>query len=690
MVAPGVLVACTLWVAWIVVLPFLRNASETRGDGAGHFALAQLFGAADWPALRIFQPSFFLGFMQGEFYPPLFHFVVATLGKVLSLVVAYRGILALAMLATPLAAYRCARAMGAHPTRAAWFVVATTAILFTSPQLLQAERLPGGTFHSTSVIGLAANGFALPLWFEAMGAIALALRRRTTAAIVLASALSAAVVLSHFVCAVAELAFAGALVVVLARAHLVRTLATALAIASATFLLSAFFVVPFFVDRAVSPLATIPAGHVPLTYTLAVLALLSIARKRVNRSRAACAAVLFVVSIVVAQWVGTANGFAAHLDRFHPFVQIAALLPICRALPRRLPLAITGALAGAIAIALSLAQAREFARWDAPGTLRAPPLPPSARTLIVGDAMQLPGPHWISNAWPASTGSASALGLFVESSPVAPYLFQVSRILVPSALSWGVDLGDDFEAFQERLLRAPSSQTSQRLRAALRRLGIDHLLTEQAVQEGAFGSESTISMGAVVPARRSGEFTLYRLASDSRTERATIARGPLIACASAESETYRALARDWLFGSRDDEPLPIVAANAFTPTDPDALREAVVHCDVLEESGPKWRLSIDATEAIPVVLALGFHPRLRARAAGSELPVYRSGPGLAMVIGRGEIEVDLESRALESIFDRISILSWLLALLFGCGRVSGNYSQVRLRFRSKGSLRTSD
>lgn len=690
MVGPWIAAACSLWVAWIVVLPFLRNASETRGDAAGHFALAQLFRDTCWPAWRSFQPDFFLGFMQGEFYPPLFHYLVATLGKCWSLVAVYRGILALAMLATPLAAYRCARALGFHATRAAWFVVATTAILFTSPNLLQAERLPGGTFHSTSVIGLAANGFALPLWFEAIGAIVLALRRRSAVSIVIASVLSAAVVLSHFVCAVAELAFAGVLVAVFARTQAIRTFATAVAIASGTFVLSAFFVVPFFVDRAVSPLATIPAGHVPLTYVLAALALLSITHERVNRCRSACAAVLFVVSIVIAQWVGTASGFAAHLDRFHPFVQIVALLPICRALPRRLPLSITGAIAGAVAIALSFAQAREFARWEPPGDMRAPALASSARTLIVGDAMQLPGPHWISNAWPASTRSASALGLFVESSPVAPYLFQISRILVPSALSWGVDLGEGFEAFQERLLRAPEVETAQRLRAALRRLGIDHLLTEQSPLDGEVGRESMTSMGSVVAARRSGEFTLYRLDSESQSGRATIARGPLVACESAETERYRTLARDWLFASRDDEPLPIVAAGAFAAADPEAVRGAVVRCDVIDDRHPIWRLSIDANEAIPVVLALGFHPRLRARGDGIDLPVFRAGPGLAMVIARGEIEVDLGTRSLETIFDRISIVGWMLLLLFGYGGVSRKYRQVRLRFRSKGSLRTSD
>ena len=229
-----------------------------------------------------------------------------------------------------------------------------------------------------------------------------------------------------------------------------------------------------------------------------------------------------------------------------------------------------------------------------------------------------------------------------------------------------------------------------RLRAALRRLGIDHLLTEQSLQDGVLGQETMISMGSAVPARRSGEFTLYRLESDAGTGRATIVRGPVVACESAETENYRSLARNWLFARSDDEPIPVVAAEAPAPTDPASLRTAVVRWEEIAERRPHWRLSIAANQAIPVVLAVGFHPRLRARCDGVELPVLRAGPGLTMVIGRGEIEVDLESRRLETIFDRVSIVSWLFVFLFGCGSVSRKYRQVRLRFRSKGSLRTSD
>ncbi len=89
--------------------PFLISNNLEGFDAAGQYANAYYIRHAFWPWPGGWNSMLLLGFPQGIFYPPFFHWLSAALSFIIPLALAYKIILSLAVISFPLIYFRLAK-----------------------------------------------------------------------------------------------------------------------------------------------------------------------------------------------------------------------------------------------------------------------------------------------------------------------------------------------------------------------------------------------------------------------------------------------------------------------------------------------------------------------------------------------------------------------------------------------------
>lgn len=662
----AILAAATLALFLWLVLPQLASHSDTVGDAPGHVGAAAFLRDRLLPALRGFQPQFFAGYEWGQFYPPLFHVFVAVVSFGTTIEMAYRIVVACSVLILPLALHRFARGCGASRARAVVAMLGGLAALCATPWLGGGGRASGGTLFSTYVVGLGANAFALPIWLIFAARLPHALRRGGKP-LLSTALLGAGLLLSHFVCGVAAAIFGAVTVLVTvgcSRASMrPRVVRNACVIAVTTLALSAFFVVPYVVDRDVSAVSFIDAGDSTVTAALAMTAVLAAIVAGVSvgarRSRGVVVLAVFSAILAIGMPLGERLGMGGHLDRFHTFSQLAAIGAMACSIPRGLMTGVAGAVSAAICLALGLAAADSLKAPAAPPVARFPRLEATSRVLVVGHPARTPGRHWLQNVTPRETGANGVIGLFVESAPTARFLFDLAACIEPEVLRWGVpgELAET-RGIQD-FARAEVSERARRLAWMLRAFGIDHVLTESDLPAPLADPNPRLVLETADAASSRPSFFLHRVGDGAIV---SIVEEGTIAFHDARDPAFATATIEWLY-SAGTAPLPSIAPLDSRAAPQPTERAPAVEVIAYDPLAPRVEFVVHADSPAPIVVKLGWHPSFVATGERGRIAIERAGNGLMVVTTKGRVVLERVPRAIDRWAVWVTLTTLLVVLL---------------------------
>jgi len=154
-------IAVELFILFAFIVPFFIKGSIYTWDMAGHYFSAYYTKAYLLPELTLFgwNPYHFWGFPQNQFYPPLFTILTSSLGYVLPLNIAFKLIVAVSVLLTPVSLYYFLINHSISKKISAYITALLSMILIFSPSII------GGNLITTFLGGAVSNALALPLLF---------------------------------------------------------------------------------------------------------------------------------------------------------------------------------------------------------------------------------------------------------------------------------------------------------------------------------------------------------------------------------------------------------------------------------------------------------------------------------------------------------------------------------------------
>lgn len=154
-----IIASITLILLLTIFIPFIFINSLDKFDTPGLLSLSWFIKEYKFPDFQGWNPYFFAGFPQGILYPPLFHWTVAALGKIISLEPAYKLIITIAGLFIPITVYRFNKKL--YDRRG--FALLSTLIILIGLILLPGYL--GFNFDGLLDYGLGPSFVSIPLFF---------------------------------------------------------------------------------------------------------------------------------------------------------------------------------------------------------------------------------------------------------------------------------------------------------------------------------------------------------------------------------------------------------------------------------------------------------------------------------------------------------------------------------------------
>lgn len=228
------LVPIELFTLIKIIIPFLRYNNLNVWDMIAHYSLAWYTRDFLFPHAVGWNPFFYAGYPQGQFYPFLFHYLAAISGFIFGSELGFKMVLSISILLAPISFYYFARKFGFSTTESSFTMLIMWILLFFPKEHI------GGNFFSTFHNGMVTNMFAIPLLFFYLGKLNESFK---TGRYVTSSILFGLITLTHiFTAVISVIAIASFL---LAKAKSARNLIFVFKHVTLSSLLTAFWIIPF-------------------------------------------------------------------------------------------------------------------------------------------------------------------------------------------------------------------------------------------------------------------------------------------------------------------------------------------------------------------------------------------------------------------------------------------------------------
>jgi len=615
------------------VIPFWRYNNLQIWDMFGHYFSAWYVKEYLFPSAIGWNPFFFAGFPQGQFYPPLYSWLSAALSYVFGLNFAFKLVLVTALLLTPLSFYFFSRRAGLDRITAAAAMLAMWTVLFLAPE----EHL-GGNFHATFNVGLVTNALALPLLFFYIGAIMSSVKTKRFAA---SSALLALLALSHlFTAMVGVIALIATILAscLKERAKTKEFLLLGAKHTALAFLLAGFWAVPFVAKSAYARPEWIGTGFAQHAYLLFGLAAAYFAYTYFNKKEYLHIAtfMLLFVSFVL---VGNALHLQLHFYRFQLFFYLLAVVCLASLVKKRSYVLFAVAVLLCAVVLLRVSDIHPEGVLDLPKFYNITGV--DGRLLVLASPEKQPSPHMYQHFVPLKSMSYGLKGLFVESSPNSKYVLQLEKELDSGSLVWGTRVS----------MKNVSLSTIEK---QLDLFAVSHVFSFYS-PDGSnweYVKRITFFNGYIDGRIERFFYELYRL--DEHPYFEVLDYKPRVVKQNWENEALK-----W-FMSEDTK--------VFVDDDvPDAVGDGSESIEVLEMS-PRQdyiKMKVDAAHDVPVLIKISKFPNWKAYVGGKKAKIYRASPHLMLVYGRGIIELKYERTVADILglllsFAGVAWLTWLL------------------------------
>ncbi|HSX58008.1 MAG TPA: hypothetical protein VLE47_01915 [Candidatus Saccharimonadales bacterium] len=633
---------------WLILLeiPFLffsylylTTASLAVYDASSHASAVWYLKNYLWPLPFGWNSFNLLGYVQGLSYPPLFHYLAATLAFFVGVDWATKSLIVISLLALPLSIYLFTKV---------FFRTLRAQIFTTSLLLLLIFVLPGyfgADLKGLVQIGLLPSFFSLPLVFLYFWSL---FKPRQN--LVLSSVLLASVLLTHFVagifCCLVLLCFA------LSKAIFKQFSKESLSHLALALLLSSFFLVPFFINNSLLSQSVHPAALFWPNLATLIISLVSIfffyQRKKTNLLALSLLCLLIslalLAEVVVNHFLQTSfiylKIYSLHLYRYQIYLYITtAFLLIYFPADFLFRILKKPRIKPEIMVLLPLLVLLGISFF------RNPFLVMQERTEIINKSTQgrfietfnredsFPFVYTTQNQLVEKDAKTWAYGLFTDATPNGPYLSSLIFSFDPSAESIK-------GPFIER-----KKIDQQRVYSALNLFAINNLLFLKPP-------------GAVT----SGKISTLLLSSD----KSPIVETPQLKLINIRKNWNSEVEKWWLEKGKLENLLVYDPKETFQPTKAQGQIEDLTH----NKDWTKFSFDVKASEKVPVLVKFAKFPGWVAKENGKQIEIYQASPDLMLVTASGKIEFEFHTLWYQTLTLVISLTTVLLLI----------YVQIRKKF----------
>ncbi|MEX0617164.1 MAG: hypothetical protein WD231_05185 [Candidatus Woykebacteria bacterium] len=638
-----ILVGLSLVFLGLLVVSFWENNSLEIYDAPGHVSLVWYIKNYLWPSFMGWNPFFLAGFPQGIFYPPLFHWVAATLSFLADIETSIKIIISLVILSLPFAAYFVAK----NTIPDTKYHIPTTLLIMIFLAVL--PNFLGIGFRGLFQIGLIPNFVSTVLLFIFIGLLHRDLKQGK---ILLLALVHASLILTHIVAVASAEIYLFIYAFFLWRRGELKVIPFIwlLTLASA---ITAFFWVPFWANFSFTSVS----AHVPSYFTLnivlaAVAAGLLFYSLRSRLTEAGALSTFAVVITLVAaldSWLITNNIrtpvsdtlYSLHFYRFQPYAYLALILGLGSlmsdfGLLRSTRLFRFGSL-GLFLVLLAYLIFRSPVVTGSKFTVEdtkldgrfiessrrteSEPLIYTAQTKL---AMQNPE----NNPW--------AYGLFTDATPNGPYLGSLIRSLRPEAYPEGEGKYIETKFISEK-----------NVKKAVDLFGIKYVLN--------LGEEKGEIVGSWQVGDRSKIYNTETVGEGVLAEVVDLAPIPAGRDFDKKVEEWWDQEGEWStlpFKSEPGTDIDNLDTNKF---------DLKTQVGIVEHNRDwtKMKINIASEAPQPVLVKVSYFPWWSATKDGQNVQIYRAAPNLMLVFAKGEVDLEFKKPVWLNFLYLVSAITFL-------------------------------
>ncbi|HLC79047.1 MAG TPA: hypothetical protein VJG83_01325 [archaeon] len=624
------------YIAFFILVPFFQHNNLFSYDMAGSYFSAWYTKEYLFPSPVGWNPYFFFGFAQSQFYAPLFSYLSAALAFVVPIDIAFKSVLSLVVLLTPVSFYYFARSFGFSINNCAAIMLLMFALLFAFP-----EGNYGANINATFGVGFVAQALSIPLFFFYFGALKNSLKTRE---FVLPSLLLALTILAHTWTGIGGILIAIAFFVSDPKVQAAIYFAKHLFL---SFLLTAFWAVPVIAKKAY-----VAVGHIgKMAFSFEMLAVAIVLTFFMWRSKQdrIMQVPLFLVAILIISIIGDSFNLPFHPYRLTMLVYLMAPIILFYFWKNSLDMAWRGI---CIIVAVFIIFSIPNLEPQGYSTIKNPIMLPEGldgRVLINAPPSRQANPHELTEIIPMQNKVHSVIGLFSDSSKNSRYAFNLLREFDNTNLNWGV-------ASDVQRVDLMGEDAKNLIPGQLERFGIKYVLTSDPPLDG-----WRLVANNVYTPRNSNNFMEqyhYSLYAANNTQIIEVLD---FVPRYVPEEKWEGEVVEWFFSPQINQTLLV---NEPVRELKGSGSESV---QILEQSPTMEyiRFNVNSEKVVPVLIKISEFPNWRAYSEGKELKIYRASPHFMLIYTKGETELRYEQTIADVTGILLSAIGALVVLYLG-------------------------
>ena len=622
----------TVIVLCYLLIPFFIYNRLVSWDFAGLYFSAWYQKEFLFPGIFGWNPYFFLGYAQNQFYPPLFSYLTGGLAYILPIESAFKVVFAVSLILLPFSFYYFARSFELSRNKSGIIMLLMFGILFLFP-----EQLYGGNMHATFHIGLITHTLGIALFFFYWGQLN---KNFGSGKFIFLSIIFSAIILTHIIAA-----FAASFLLIaylLSKIRGKREFTYAVLHIILVFLLTAFWTIPFISKSAW--MDAYPIGLISYTYLFLFGAFFYILYLWMYGSERFYPVGLFVLILIAFSALSQAFlDFPVHLYRFMMYFYL--LIPLSLLSLRQK--------VNCIFLSLFLLAGLFMIIFSYPVDTKGPDygllpfkaeIPGNERLFILAPFSKQPSPHLLQNVIPMKLKVYGLRGLYVESAKNARYISNLENSLaVGDSPIWGIYANWDLISNNTSILEAI-------LPYQLNILNIRYVVSWKNYSHD---WKSIGDIANVVGLGKNDINLTYRIYDPGR-------KNGLI---EILNYTPRVIAEDWDFRTArwflSEEIMGGILVDSQVPSFRGKGNEKIT---LIEESRRQdyIHFHVDSKEPVPILIKISAFPNWKAYSNGMPVKIYKASPYIMLIYGYGDIELKYGNLSADNLGVVLSLIGAVL------------------------------
>ncbi|MCX6804327.1 MAG: hypothetical protein NTY48_07235, partial [Candidatus Diapherotrites archaeon] len=608
-------------------------------DLSGHYFSSWYIKEYLFPRMIGWNPFFFFGFPQNQFYQPLFSYATALFSFLIPLEYAFKTIFSIVLLLTPVSFYYFARAFKFSKNYGAAIMLIMYAILFIDDSTL------GGTFISTINTGLVTNALGLMLFFFFF---AFAKKSFIAGKVFFSSLFLTLLILSHLMSSIA------AIIVLLALLVTYQSKKSLLVLIKTVFisaLLSSFWLIPAVAKTAYVSSFYINFGesYIPILLIALGFSIYYLIKKDKTEYKAAAYFVLALTSALA--FFDYILREVMHYYRFKIFIFLVGPVLFFSLFKKERKLFLGAAIC--LVIFVMFTCQTFYSYGETRKVVASLPEGIEGRILILPFPQDQSTQKQYQQLIPFLDTVEGVRGVYQESSKNLQTAYDLEleiNTADTSSLIWNKDFNTINSFGQEKKVKILSEQ--------FRMFNINYVITPKAVDDNWVQIKKIFETYSVDFNKKQVfkyEHFLFHVSDNNLVEVLHYTPRRVIEKDWNEETT------NWLFSENlfhnifADEQVPPYNGNGEE------------NAELLEKSrtGEYMKIKIDSNTPVPVLVKVSEFPNWKAYSEGKEIPIYKTSGYLMLVNAKGIVEFKYEDTWSDTLGNILSVVGIVLLVFVG-------------------------